>query len=372
MSSITYDFPQFALLPAELQAQIWEASCPRPGMNIFDVCSPSITGESRIARAFKGRDGRVSDEERYDSYKSSVFLDALDVNIGHSELTNNPGNTSTCKLRHDPSIYKVAAQLRATCVDAASAATVSSRTPTMSSKGFTDADKNVDVNSVYLPGKNKWVYYNNTSDVLCLQFGPSGSISNATSDAPFGDHDDHRAFSSGLSDALGGIWSTEIAATLQGARRVAIDIAETLAASGVLEIVFEEISYLCCCIQRNLEVLYLVDHCIGRCQRRNKNQLSSKKLQTVGELAKELGCLSDREPNVIYGASRAYREIFDLEQFGWHHDHPTFVLAKMFDKAIRSQQGNQLVFQGVRVLVCEDEAIDGFDSSYCSSVAVEI
>lgn len=70
----------------------------------------------------------------------------------------------------------------------------------------------------------------------------------------------------------------------------------------------------------------------------------------------------NRQPDVIRGVGKTWREIFDLEALGWHEKHPGFVFGETISEVIRLQQGSwhgqgnkRPTFKGVRVLVAEDE-----------------
>ena len=160
-----------------------------------------------------------------------------------------------------------------------------------------------------------------------------------------------------------------MADTLQNAKMIALDVAETWAPASTSEYGLEEIAYLACCLQKELEVLYLVDHCVGRCTRCGRQDLSAVQLGTRDFLVDDL-CGDDpkevaRPADVISGIGKTYREVFDLEALGWNNFHPTYLFAKIISDTIRCQQrdaGNQ-VFKGVRILVVEETHLHGIDSS---------
>jgi len=321
--SSTQIFPQFPLLPAELQLKIWNSVLPRPAIHCFDVCFPSPQGSfERSTRAFTAADGSIIDQSRYAAYKNTVFLDQL-----HSQT--------------DPSVYKLAEALKRTCVDAANETAMGRSSPPRNAR--TD-----DVNSVYLPGKDQRIQYDNTTDVLWLRFGSPGAIADVSHQVLEGEH---RVFSSGISDALEGIWSSELASTLQGARRIALGLSETWAATHVQEIYVEEISYLSCVLQRDLEVLYLIDEGFSQQSQGGEDEVSEKEAGETPPLTLDS---AEREGDVIYGMGKTYREVRDLRQLGWEESHPSFVVCQILDETIRSQQGDKDTFRGVRVLVCEE------------------
>ena len=434
-------FPQFALLPAELQLKVWEASYQGPSMHLFDVCFPtSRDGEARSLQAFvnpKKTSGDAASstsaqdlpeevQARYAKYKDIVFLDAVDTS--DAELARSTG---VARYRVDPSVYTLVDRIRETCVDAARV--VTAKTPCKSTAistvtesitgGYTSTlgkdsiPKPLqrpcpDVNAVYLPGPDRWVPISNgRGDVICLRFRDSSMASRVSARALMGEFQAYASGvssesdaarllealgSGGINESLTGMWSDEMAAALRGARRVALDVAETwswmatddttitddveadMLSQAMTELVFEETIYLACVLQNGLEVLYLVDNCVGRCPRcikagGGRDQRASQ-LQKKGELWKAL--LSQggheveererrRSPDAIQGVGKLYKEVFDFEALGWHEKHPNFVYARMIGDAIRSQQsdGEGAVFRGVRVLVVEDEEIGDVDAS---------
>src|SRR3569833_1094398 len=132
--SSTQIFPQFPLLPAELQLKIFNSDLPRPAIHSFDVCFPSPQGSfERSTRAFTAADGSIIDQSRYAAYKNTVFLDQL-----HSQA--------------DPSVYKLAEALKRTRVDPANAPAPGRSSPPRHAR--TD-----DANPAYLPGKDQRIQY---------------------------------------------------------------------------------------------------------------------------------------------------------------------------------------------------------------------
>ncbi|KAH8896877.1 hypothetical protein GQ53DRAFT_588550, partial [Thozetella sp. PMI_491] len=322
-------FPYFANLPPELRRQIWEATRPRPGLHVVDVCIPSSLRQDRLSRAFRARDGDIRDEARYNKFKGSAFLDVLEVTPSPSTERAEEIQASArgCNYTFDPSLYRAEAAVQATCLEAADTLRTKgkkSRAWRDGSNGEPYSDKGV--NSIYLPSRDKWIHYDNACDVLFLHFGAPASISDLMHEALLGDHPDpdhpdYLAVDSGISDALEcSVWSPELAQTLHHARKLAIDVTETWPSSNP-QLVFEEVAMFACCIRNDLEVLYLVDHCVGRCQNCTKGGLDISSLQSAGELAKQLS-LSDEErtAEVIYGAGLTYREVLDLEKLGWNED----------------------------------------------------
>ncbi|CAK7224536.1 hypothetical protein SBRCBS47491_005585 [Sporothrix bragantina] len=169
-------------------------------------------------------------------------------------------------------------------------------------------------------------------------------------------------------------WSDEMAETLRNARRIALDAAHTsrfVDMSSPLGL--EELAMLACTLHQGLEVLYLVDYCPGQCQDCARPGIKASNLTKKGEFYKTLNddgeipkddvsdtsnTLDDRAPDVIWGVGRVYREVFDLEGLGWTDEHPAFNFGRALGAMIRAQQQDvteTCQFQGVRVLVVEDE-----------------
>ncbi|KAH8819333.1 hypothetical protein F5884DRAFT_839410 [Xylogone sp. PMI_703] len=300
-------FPLFPQLPAELRLKIWETSFRKPSIHIFD--------------AFIGSDRIITDEATYQMYKNCVFLDTLNINLG----TCN--GVFATRFRTDPSVYRVTKALSAACIDSA---------------------------AYYSPEKKERVLYDNTSDILCLRFGSSSMVHDFVDDPLIND-------SHPISSTFEGMWSREMAETLCVSWRVAIDISELWYLSKLNIADVEDLAILCSCIHNDLETLYLIDYCVGRCQQCWKGKLIPKELQIKKcDLAKKLDP-EDRNMDVVYGAGIIYREIFDFERLGWDSVHPVFKLAQTMNMMIREQQGENGPFHSVRVLVCENEAIDEED-----------
>jgi hypothetical protein len=315
---------------------------------------PSIDNGRRSALAFQYKDGMSSEAKvRFGDLKDRIFLDALEIPKPSRLLQPPPGMSADTSypFAADPSMYKFDHALRGSCFEAGSclstfASLAQSQKQAMQGPIFT-----AEVNSVYLPGKDKWIHYDNTTDVLFLRFGLPGQVSDSK-------HDDEvmqRAFNSGISDLLSGDWSAEMAETLRNARRIAIDIAETGLATSQEDFIYQEVAFLSCCIQQSLEVLYLVDHTIGRSQEDMDGQPptratcnSEEELSETSNISSSVLC--GREPDVIHGVGLTYRELIDRDPSRWEEKHPTFSLLTMFDELVRSQQGDGSCFQGVRVL----------------------
>ena len=336
-------FPLFSRLPKELQLKIWESSVCGPSMHVFDVCFPSKRRMERSRRAFADRVG-VSPAE---DITKTVFLDTLD-DIPDA----NPRKAEVARHRHDPSVYRHRESLRRTTRDAFDSSRI--RGPT---------------NTVYLPGRSRKIEYNNTEDVLFLRFRGIETNTEVSSEVEVNILDNMPPYLEDVAEVLGGQWSAGMAATLQNAKMIALDVAETWAPASTGEYGLEEIAYLACCLQKELEVLYLVDHCVGRCTRCGRQDLDAGQLGSRGFLADDL-CGDDqkevqRPGDVINGIGKTYREVFDLEALGWNTFHPTYLFAKIISDTIRCQQrdAGSEVFKGVRILVVEETHLPGIDSS---------
>jgi hypothetical protein len=350
-------FPQFARLPPEIQLKVWEAACAGPSMHVFDICIPLGHGDDRRKQTSAGNDNRGIRRLRQENTNKlgrMVFLD---------EAKSDP------RLRHaaDPSWYKWRQNLTRVSVDAAAVAAM----PLTTAASWPGAARQpIDLNDVYLPGPERYVCYDNGSDILHLRINGQlrSALGAATDTVPCKGlpcpSQVSICLSSGLSQLLDAEWSPGMANAVQAARRVALDVADIWTDSTLGPLIMEEVAFLACTLQSNLEVLYLVDYCAGRCSYCAKQALRARNLQVRGnELDRELhgGGLKDefnRAPDVVQGFRVAYREIFELEKLGWTSCHPTFVFARILDEAIRSQQADGLgesLFRGVRVLMVEDE-----------------
>ncbi|EWZ85544.1 hypothetical protein FOWG_10654 [Fusarium oxysporum f. sp. lycopersici MN25] len=320
-------FPLFARLPAELQLKIWDASYPQPGIHIFDV-------HFQPRQDFPGADKMILSETADDAHTERIFLDSLAVTPVSCQ------GFSATQFRSDPSTYRIANTLSATSIDSVEVA-----------KARLNSDKLGKSNIVHLDRNGKRVSYDNSADVLCLRFGLNHPVVQGATNNIL-DPDSGLAIQNNISRILQAEWSEGMAASLFAARRLAIDISELWSPSG-----FDSMSimYLSCCIQNDLEVLYLVDYCIGRCRRCWKGKLTQKELATKKcGIAKELDP-EDRDMDVIYGSTVTYREISNLEKLGWDFNHSMFAFAQILGDSIREQQGTKRVFRSVRVLACEEE-----------------
>lgn len=422
-------FTKFPELPPEIQLQIWESTiATQPAMHLFDVCVPACVSESTVTTvASPTYDSPMENNEDTDqvlSKREAMYLDEATDTLYLSPLATtatedatSPGtevSTQGARFRSDPSMYKFRAGLAATCIDAA--ATVRRSMP---------AARSGDTNTIYIGAPSTArgcpsITYDNTQDVLCLRFTPP----------PFRFPDGGR-LTSPVSAIFESVWSQELAGALHRARRVAIDVSQLwpdLWARGmsggeqqqgdggeeddgeheqagdgeaeVLEdgeeeeeeaggnddgsLIMQDIAFLACTMQHDLEVLYLVDYCAGHCD----SHPSSLKAHDLMERRDEglYRTLRNgetwqkekmRKPDVIQGVGKVWREVFDLEKLGWDGEHPGFVFAEMFAEVIKMQQGNWMgddsqdgevtkeraKFQGVRVLVAEDEHLNGEDNS---------
>ncbi|KAH8882313.1 hypothetical protein GQ53DRAFT_885727 [Thozetella sp. PMI_491] len=373
----TRAFPQFSHLPGELQLMIWEAASTSPSMHVFDVCFPS-RGTPRAWNAFARGVARgelsASRLARYAKFRQSVFLDALEAG-GRGPAQPSP----VAYHQVDPSMYTFHRSLKATCTDSFRALELEGQTTEINVHTS-------DINTVYLPGPDRRVWYNNGTDILHLRFGQKDGADESTED----DLPELVALKDNLADApppgvldlpddqlsdltaiLESTWSPEMADTLRTARRVAFDAsaAYTHFTTGISLI--EEVIFLACTIQQDLEVLYLVDYCIGRCKSCNKGRLDAADLQgRGGVLDLDLHGAEDveRKPEMIQGVGKVYKEVFEFEKMGWNAAHPTFLFARVLAEAIRDQQAEasldgKVIFQGVRVLMAEDQHIEGLDTS---------
>lgn len=241
----------------------------------------------------------------------------------------------------DPSGYKFRDILRATCVDAAATVrSTESRIP--------DADRA----TVYLPSGRQLVY-DNARDVLHLRFLDAVKPGGAA--AP-------------LSSIFQSLWSPALATALHSARRVAIDVSQIWPELAQQQHkLVQDIVFLVCTLQNHLEVLYLVDYSQG--QKNVASTLASKDSELYSRFhsyGPERDAEKERSADVIHGNGTVWREVFDLERLGWHERHPGFVFGEMFGEVVRLQQGQwfgegekKATFQGVRVLVAENEMVGG-------------
>lgn len=405
-------FPQFASLPAEIQLQIWEstaAALPTMQMHLFDVRAPLApppeashistlvaTAAAAQQKARLRQRGSSSNttrvrksvppprDSRRAARRETVTLEAFSCTAAEADGQGH----------RDPSGYRLRDALRATCTDAADAVRRARR-------AVPPADR-----AAVLLSSGRAVEYDAARDVLHLRFlaaadddnEPSGPRAPGGNGSPEGRVTMTKKMSEeqeeGCEDApapttmaplsaiFRSVWSHELAAALHGARRVAIDVGQVWPelADEQTRLV-QDIVFLACTLQHDLEVLYLVDNsapgrsspspstsssCPSRARKRPAEDLSARD----GELYGRLHYRSDdgwehecsREGDVVHGVGRVWREVFDLEGLGWHERHPGFVFGEMFGEVVRLQQGNwygegrkKATFKGVRVLVAEDE-----------------
>lgn len=325
-------FPVFAKLPTELQLEIWNAINYRPGVQILDVCFPASGpyDNSRASTAFKTTHRNIAIKDASKRYEKEVFLDSLELAPRESD------GASTVDFKRDPSTYRFSQTLLKTCVHSANAV------------------RKHKTCSIFLPAKKTDVYFDNNIDLLCLRFiSPSGDQGSA-----------HRAIlgevegepSNNIRYALECLWSDDMASALRSARRIALDISELWGQEAIHPHIFQEIAALCSCIQSDLEALYLVDYCIGRCRHCWKGGLNSAKLTQKACALSESLEPRKRQMDSFHGSGVVYHEICDLEGLGWTPNQLEFQLAMMMGDIIREQQGPEGAFKSVRILACENEA----------------
>ncbi|POS73537.1 hypothetical protein DHEL01_v208067 [Diaporthe helianthi] len=426
-------FTKFPELPPELQLQVWESTiASQPSMHLFDVCVPPCYPESTLptlAAASPTLEHHEDDhstnqdtDTRLAKGEEAIYLDEVTDTLYLSPLATTTAeclspqaigasSSQGARFRADPSMYQFRSSLRTTCFNAAAAIL---RTTT----------RGVDTNTIYLgaPSTERGcasVTYDNTRDVLYLCFVPPA----------FRFPDDSGRLTSPLSAIFESIWSQELEGALHRARRVALDVSQLWPDLGarlagdrgdvgeeqrgdlvedggeqdaqdgageaaVLEgedgedgeidsisLIMQDIALLASTMQHNLEVLYLVDCCIGRYDSHTSlarpASLKARDLEETrddglyrtlrnGITPKEE---KTRKPDVIQGVGKVWREVFDLERLGWDEKHPGFVFAEMFAEIVKMQQQEcmggdnhdgdvakeRIGFKGVRVLVTEDE-----------------
>ncbi|KAF3766169.1 hypothetical protein M406DRAFT_330008 [Cryphonectria parasitica EP155] len=410
MASLLNTFPQFSLLPAELQLQIWESAAatqPSMHMHMFDVHAPSSSSppptqttntavsnpltrkisshrrsRSRCSSSGKVRKPSASpprklnsniaaaaaamEQEQQPEAGAGVSIQAFDMAPDAAAHMALPGARP---FTSDPSMYRFRNALRATCTDAAGAVARAQAAVPVSDRAV-----------VELPGGGR-IAYNNAADVLHLRFltSPVTNLMEPDSDSAM-DIDTplptNTAGSAPLSAIFRSCWSRELAAALHGARRVAIDVSQIWPELAEQQHrLVQDVVFLVCTLQNDLEVLYLVDYSAGRYPRAGAG-IAKELMGREGGLYRALHSRAggqteggdwwerelQRKGDVIHGADRVWREVFDLEKLGWHERHPAFVFAEMFGEVVRLQQGNwfgegqkQAAFKGVRVLVAEDK-----------------
>ncbi|KAG7417358.1 hypothetical protein Forpe1208_v003875 [Fusarium oxysporum f. sp. rapae] len=319
-------FEHFGNLPLELQMKIWQTyTHPGPAMHIFDVCFPSWKGDERAERAFDTKRKDKAGEAKLNNYKKMVFLDRLE-NV-------------RSKTAFDPSVYHATATSR-----------LISR---LTEQTVRETEARQDMNEIHLPGRAQKVSIP-ASDVLILRFREEPS-----------DHNDLATETllvpPPIKDILENQWSPEIATALQNAKKVAIDVSETWATGLYGELGLEEVAFFACTIQKGLEVLYLVDDCTGRCKQCGRQNVRMSEITTRDALWKGLRTKNtddqERPGDIVHAVSRRYVEARNLSALGWEEEHPSYIFACLIDAAIKSQQEgtDRGKFQGVRVLVVEDE-----------------
>lgn len=319
-------FENFASLPLELQIKIWQTyTHPGPAMHIFDACYSSWKGDDRIKVAFKTLRNDEKGEEKFKEYKKKVFLDRMD--------------TIDREAVFDPSMYYATA--------------MSKLVSRLTEQTIRETEARQGMNEVCLPGRGQKILIP-ASDVFMLRLRQD----------PF----DHYNLATEtllcpppIKEILENQWSPELASALRGAKKIAIDVSETWATGLYGELGLEEIAFFACTIQKDLEVLYLVDECTGRCKQCGRQNVKREDIQQRDALWKGLRTKNtddqDRPRDIINAVSRRYVEATNLAALGWEEDHPSYLFACMIDTAIKTQQEgkDRGKFQGVRVLVVEDE-----------------
>lgn len=367
-------FPRFPDLPPEIQLQIWESTgATLPSMHIFDVCVPSSpvsTGPNCASNQNQDHGPSKRDTIYLEEADDTLYLDTLNTELRHPE-TPTAITTQGAHFRANPSMYTFQDSLRAACIDSANTL---QRTTTA---------RKEDLNTIHLPG-GRAITYHNAQDVLHLRFVPPAFR------FPGGGR-----LAGPVSAAFEGIWSGALASALHRARRVAIDVSQLWPDLGRARgDLLQDVAYLACVLQNDLEVLYLVDYCAGRCSNggvgvgglvgSRDGGLYRKVFGfgggDVGDAEEEAAWdkESRREPDVFHGVGKIWREVFELEKLGWGERHPGFVFAEAFSEVVRMQQGNymgddegavrkEVSFKGIRVLIAEDEEAAGLDSSMALS-----
>lgn len=333
---------------------------------------------------------RKSTSPPRDSRRVAACLDSLTETVTLASLDTSSSTTTTgsmtttrltgTRLHSDPSMYKYCDRLRATCVDAAD-------TMTRITAGIPAADRA----TVELPS-GRTLTYNNAQDVLHLRFAinplqplPTTTIYSGDMDLDEPSAAPPKTSPAPLTAIFQSLWSRQLAAALHGARRVAIDVSQIWPelAESQNQLV-QDIVFLACTLQNDLEVLYLVDYSAGRCQcgsNLGKNIRARDLMRKDGELYQAFHSHAGTDPesweaekqrkgDVIQGVGKVWREVFDLEALGWNDKHPGAIFAETFGEVIRLQQENWYgegekasTFKGVRVLIAEDEEVDGVNTT---------
>ncbi|EPE08614.1 hypothetical protein F503_04201 [Ophiostoma piceae UAMH 11346] len=383
-------FSRFSDLPPELRLSIWEAAVISPSVHVFDVCMPDLNGEpfqnaaeKRADVAFKRNlHTKGNDDTRYNKFKNTVFFDVLSGEL-------------------DPSMYRWKMALASSCFDAFRVASPLRSLVTSGNSGNSSNSGN----SVYLPGPDRLIHYDNEADILHLRFGPAQYCPKRPLPLPETNPDvvsipsvspsDPVIESSMLSDTavetvdpsepaeefvenglLDRQWSAELAVTIRTARRIAIDAGQTNALVNVNNnpILYDEIHMLASTMACALEVLYLVDSCSsGGCidcehdavrpEALRRKRLLYNGLNDCAEPSPpcETGAVAataplESPPEIFHGIGMTYTQVFDLEGLGWTNQHPAYIFGKALGEAIREQQADAgaVIFKGVRVLVAEN------------------
>lgn len=450
MDSLQSVFSNFSLLPAEIQLQIWDSAAPvEPSMHMhmFDVRAPAPTpapaplplptsaaiashkrtashrrSRSRCSSSGKVRKPSASPPRRTFS-SSSLSLSHQQSEQQQEGLTLQPFDTSPlattntslpgARFSADPSMYKFRQRLAATCTDARRAVHHSQAAIPEADRGLVELGVGV-------------VPYNNATDVLHLRFvqqqqqrastssppppPPSADAMDIDTDTETDKMDTKQSLPSKTSTAplstiFQSLWSRELATTLHRARRIAIDVSQIWPELAEQQHkLVQDIVFLVCTLQNDLEVLYLVDYSagpgryhpqrkaeammqkegselyralhghllVGNSQQQTSSAAKESNYNGAGAPAAAAAAATvdmeaweremQRQGDVIQGVGKVWREVFDLEKLGWHARHPAFVFGEMFSEVVRLQQGNwfgegqkQAVFKGVRVLVAQDE-----------------
>lgn len=333
-----------------------------------------------------------------------AFLDAHQATRNQVGEDNDTENSLQPHL--DPSVYRWKIALGAACIDACRAVSIRGLQHNAGNSVTPTAKYNEAVNTVYLPGPDRHVQYNNQTDVMHIcfpllkmkdtqipvnkagtmpSFIPCHNCQGCTpahannsplemEEANIHDMANSPPHPQRLLDAQ---WSDEMAEALRNARYVALDASQApYLVDMASPLAFEEMAMLACTLHQGLELLYLVDYCPSRCKGYSRSVIRAKDQPVQrGSLLAKLNCpdipgndhgpvtnleseKDFRTPDVIWGVGRVYREVFDLESMGWSEDHPAFIFARMLSAAICAQQldaTQSCQFHGVRVLIAEDK-----------------
>lgn len=352
-------------------------------MHILDICVPSsLSAFSNHPVTNLDQGGGPSEINTLDLEEAddTIYLDTLDTQPSSVATHPQPPTAVTtqgARFRTDPSMYTFRDSLRAACTDSRNTL----QRMTRAQGGEEEEDDDDDhTNTIYLP-TGRALTYNNAQDVLHIRFIPPA----------FRFPDGSGRLTSPLSAMFECIWSDGLSSALHRARRVAIDVSQLWPdlAGGEADLIMQDVEYLACVLQNDLDVLYLVDYCAGRCNNQGF-KVAGMAGTMVGGLYRKMfgyGCgggddekrawdlESRRRPDVVHGVGKIWREVFELEKLGWGEKHPGFVFAEAFSKVVRIQQSNDvgqggegavnsdLKFKGVRVLIAEDENTEGVDHS---------